>query len=292
MENVGGQAVIEGVMMKGYKAWTVAVRKPDGNIVVKSEHLKDEPAFFKTPLVCGVVKLLQSLTLGIKALSYSADISQGGDGTKSSPISRAFSLLVSFVLAFSLFFLLPLYLTRLIGYFSPSVQANSLVFNLIDGAIRIAFFLIYIFAISMLKDIKRVFQYHGAEHMVIHAFEAGKPLTPDNARAFSTIHPRCGTSFLLIVMTISIFMFSLIPNTWSLVEQFVTRLILLPVIAGVSYEFLKYTFKNMNHSIVKLIAMPGLMLQKITTSSPSDDQIEVAIMALQSALEKEGYCAF
>ncbi len=160
-------------------------------------------------------------------------------------------------------------------------------FNLVDGIIRVAVFLSYILLISLNKDIRRVFEYHGAEHKAVHAFEAGVELTPENADKYSTLHPRCGTSFLLIVMMLSIVVFSLIPKDWPFIDKFLSRLVLMPLIAGLSYEFIKLSSKKMNNKFIKMIAVPGLRLQKLTTGQPSFDQLEVAIRALKEALDMD-----
>ncbi|MDH4029092.1 MAG: DUF1385 domain-containing protein, partial [Nitrospirota bacterium] len=186
--------------------------------------------------------------------------------------------------------LFPLLSTRLLGMLLPSVNDSSLLFNLVDGVIRVAVFLFYIVAISMNREIKRVFQYHGAEHKVVHAFEAGVELTPENAEGYSTMHPRCGTSFLIMVMLLSILVFSLIPKEWTLVDKFLSRLALMPLVAGLSYEFIKLSSKRMNNTFVRMMAEPGLWIQKLTTGAPSRDQIEVAIRALKGALGTDDRC--
>jgi uncharacterized protein YqhQ len=197
------------------------------------------------------------------------------------------TVLVSFVIGIGLFFLLPLYGTKLLGSVYNSISNSSLMFNLVDGVIRVVFFLIYILSISRLKDIRRVFQYHGAEHKVVHAFEAGVELTPENADKYSTLHPRCGTSFLIMVMLLSILVFSLIPKEWPFIEKFMSRIVLIPLIAGLSYEFIKLSSKKMNNPFIYYMSRPGLWLQKLTTGAPSLDQIEVAIKALKETLRKD-----
>ena len=286
MKNVGGQAVIEGVMMKSPCAWTVAVRNPQGEIVVKREELNEGPGFLKSPVIRGVVGLVQAMTLGIKALGYSAEISMAEeDDEKPSDISRFFTVSLSIILAMGLFFVLPLYMTKLLGLVFNVVQDSSLVFNVIDGIVRIGVFVVYIFAISLLKDIRRVFEYHGAEHKVIHAYESDVELTPDNVQKFSTLHPRCGTSFLLIVMVMSMFVFSFIPNEWLFVDKLLSRFFLIPLIAALSYEFIRFSANYSRNPVVKSMIVPGLLLQKITTRPPSDEQIEVAIRALKDSLD-------
>jgi uncharacterized protein YqhQ len=286
MSDIGGQAVIEGVMMRSGNVYAIAVRSPDKEIVCKKETIRELPKPLKWPIIRGVVALGQALSIGIRALLYSAEAS-GHEEEKPSDFSLFMTVLVSFVIGIGLFFLLPLYGTKLLGTIYSSISDSSLMFNLVDGVIRVAFFLMYILSIRMLKDIRRVFQYHGAEHKVVHAFEAGVELTPQNADNFSTLHPRCGTSFLIMVMLLSILVFSLIPKDWPFIEKFMSRIVLIPLIAGLSYEFIKMSSKKMNNPIVRYLSMPGLWLQKLTTGIPSPDQIEVAIKALTETLSKD-----
>jgi uncharacterized protein YqhQ len=286
MGDVGGQAVIEGVMMRSGNVYAIAVRTPEKDIVFKKDIIKELPKSLKWPIIRGVVALGQALSLGIRALLYSAEAS-GHEEEKPSDFSLYMTVIVSFVIAIGLFFLLPLYGTKLLGNVFKSISDSSLMFNLVDGVIRVAFFLIYILSISMMKDIKRVFQYHGAEHKVVHAFEAGVELTPENADNYSVLHPRCGTSFLIMVMLLSILVFSIIPKDWPFIEKFMSRIVLIPLIAGLSYEFIKLSSKKMNNPFIRFMSMPGLWLQKLTTGTPSLDQIEVAIKALKETLRKD-----
>ena len=213
MKNIGGQAVIEGVMMKGKSGWTVAVRGPKGEIHVKRERLKELPGIFRIPVLRGFIALFHSLLIGVKAIEFSAGKAYEEDeGKPINPYAMAFTILFSMLLGIVLFILLPLYATKLLGIWVVKVSESSLVFNLVDGVIRIAFFLLYVIAIGLWKDMRRIFEYHGAEHKVIHAFENGKDLTLEHIKGNSPLHPRCGTSFLLIVMVISIFTFSFIPQ--------------------------------------------------------------------------------
>lgn len=293
--HVGGQAVIEGVMMRAPRSVAIAVRRPDGEIVVKRElvvPLSERFPIVKLPVIRGAVALFTSLIIGIKALNFSATeamteeekdkegIKEGGGELSS--WAMAGTMTVAFGFGICLFFLFPLYLTKLM---TPVIGDNNIVFNLVDGVIRVIVFLIYIWAISRMKDIQRVFQYHGAEHKSIFAFEAGEELIVENVRRFSRLHPRCGTSFLLIVMLVSIAVFSLIPKLWPFYLKAGSRIILLPMIAGISYEFLKWSASNENHPLVKMIIAPGLGLQRLTTREPDDSQIEVAIRSLNEALE-------
>jgi len=297
---VGGQAVIEGVMMRTPHAYAVAVRHSDGSIEVKREGVKRLSQFWKPlswPVIRGFAVLLQSLVLGIRTLNFSfaaaaADLEPGkGAASKAGkkdgewlPILLTMSVAVVF--AVFLFILAPLWITTwLKGYF-PAIH-NWVVFNLVDGLIRVLFFLGYIVLISRMKDIRRVFQYHGAEHKVVFTWEAHEELTVENARRKSTLHPRCGTSFLLFVMVVSIVVFSLFKFQafWAI---FLSRVVLIPVISGLSYELIRLSAARCQRGFFRMMVLPGLALQRITTKEPSDDQLEVAIRALQDALELDG----
>ncbi len=287
MADVGGQAVIEGVMMRLGNVWSVAVRTPDKDIVVKRHGISELPRILKKPLIRGVIALFQSLSIGIKALLYSAEAS-GHETEKPSSFSLVMTVVVAFLIGIGLFLLLPLYGTKLFGILFQSINDSSLVFNFVDGILRVLVFLAYILAINISKDIKRVFEYHGAEHMAVNAHEAGAELKPEIVKNYSVVHTRCGTSFLLIVMMLSILVFSLIPKDWPFLDKFLSRLVLIPFIAGGGYEFVKYSSKKMHNSLIRAIAVPGLWLQKLTTGTPSSDQIEVAIRALKDVLSTEG----
>ncbi len=287
MSDIGGQAVIEGVMMKSGNAWTVAVRNSDNEIVLKQERARELPKLFKLPILRGVTALVQALSIGIRALLFSAEAS-GLDEETPSSFSLALTVVFSFAIGIGLFLFLPLYTTKLMGALLASINESSLVFNLVDGVIRVLIFLMYVVLISMNKDIQRVFQYHGAEHKVVHAFEAKVDLTPQNIDKYSAIHPRCGTSFLIMVMLLSILVFSIIPKEWDFIYKFLSRLALMPLIAGLSYEFIKFSSKKMDNPFVRMLSMPGLWLQKLTTGVPSHDQIEVAVKALEEVLKMDG----
>jgi uncharacterized protein YqhQ len=294
--NIGGQAVIEGVMMRAPRSMAIAVRRPSGEIVVRKDvvvPLSERFPVVKFPIVRGAVALFSSLITGIKALNFSANEAmveeEGNEKEELSSWAMAGTMAVAFGFGILLFFILPLYATKLLTQLAV-ISDNNIVFNLVDGVIRVAVFLIYIWSISRMKDIQRVFQYHGAEHKSIFAFEAGDELTVDNVRRYSCLHPRCGTSFLLIVMLVSIVIFSLIPKLWPFVMKAGARVVLLPLIAGVSYEFLKWSAKNDHSRLVKLIIAPGLALQRLTTREPDDSQLEVAIRSMQEALAvNDGY---
>lgn len=288
METIGGQAVIEGVMMKSRRGWTVAVRGPKGEIYVKREELNNLPKILMLPLMRGIMALYQALSIGIKAVEFSARKAYEEEGGKpSNPLSIGLTIGLAIILGIALFILLPLYATKLLGILFPAVSQSSLLFNLVDGVIRIVLFLAYLALIGMWKEMRRIFEYHGAEHKVIHAFESKRNLTPGEVKDYSPHHPRCGTSFLLIVMVVSIFTFSFIPQEWSFANKFLLRLILIPVIAGLSFEFLKLSARMKDNPLVNLFIQPGLLLQRLTTREPDDAQIEVAIRALEELLELE-----
>lgn len=284
--SIGGQAVLEGVMMRAPGSFAVAVRKNNGSIVVRQQNINiDHSKLFKKPIFRGMVGLYDSLVLGIKALNFSAEYSEI-EGEK--PVTKketVISLIVGLGLGILFFLFLPLWLTNLLKNFFPIIHDSSLVFNTVDGILRVIFFVAYIFIISRMKDIQRVFQYHGAEHKSIYAYEAGKDLTVENARAMSRFHPRCGTSFLLIVMIVAIVVFSFIPKDAPFIIKFGSRIVLLPLIAGLSYEMLKLSAKFNNNPIVKALVAPGLWLQRLTTREPDDSQLEVAIASINVALK-------
>jgi len=284
MKNIGGQAVIEGVMMKGKKGWTVAVRGPKGDIHIKREGLSDLPKILKLPILRGVIALFHALSIGIKAIEFSASKAYEEDGKSLSPLAMGSTIGLSIILGIVLFILLPLYATKLLGTLHAPVNESSFIFNVVDGVIRIFVFLCYIIAIGMWKEMRRIFEYHGAEHKVIHAYENGKELTINNIKDNSPLHPRCGTSFLLIVMIVSIFTFSFIPQDWSFLYKLLSRIILIPLIAGMSFEFLKLSAKMRKNSFIHLLIKPGLLLQRLTTREPDEKQIEVAIKALEEVL--------
>ena len=294
--NIGGQAVLEGVMMRSPHAFTVAVRK-GGNAGAEIAVMRqtiipigDRVPLLKKQFVRGTAALFEALWLGIRALNFSANEAfESEDGKKEelSTLAMAGTLAVALAFSLGLFLALPLLLTNLLGMQYDAVNKNNVLFNLTDGALRVALFLGYVSGISFMKDIRRVFEYHGAEHKSIAAHEAGVELTVQNARQYSCIHPRCGTSFLLAVIVLSIIMFSLIPGSWPLWAKGLSRIALLPVIAGLGYEFIKYSAKNSGNALIKVLMLPGLWLQRLTTREPSDDQIEVAIRALNEALAME-----
>lgn len=295
---IGGQAVIEGVMMKNKDQYAIAVRKPDQTIETKVEtyeSLGERIPFFRIPIVRGVVNFIESLVIGMKTLTYSASFYEEDEEAKEdSQAEKAakkggesvlmfFSVMISVILAIGLFILLPAWISE---YIRRGID-NNVVVALLEGVIRLAIFLLYVFAISQMKDIKRVFMYHGAEHKTINCLEAGVPLTPENVMKFSRFHKRCGTSFLFLVMIISILFFMVI-NVDSAVLRIVLRLLLVPVIAGVSYEVLRLAGKN-DSLIIKIISAPGLWVQRMTTREPELDMLEVSIASVEGVLDWRAY---
>ena len=280
---VGGQAVIEGVMMRGPGYTATAVREPAGTIVVQKEATKsivDTYPILKKPFLRGCVALYESLVIGMKALSFSAKAA-GDEEEEMSNSEIAITMVISTIFAIAVFLALPTFIVK----FIPGVQDNHVVLNLIEGVIRLVLFLFYIWGIGLTKDIQRVFQYHGAEHKTIHTYELDLPLTVENVRQQSRLHARCGTNFLLIVMVVSIFVFAFLgwPN---LLERIVSRVLLMPVVAGIAYEVIRLAGRS-EHSFVKALIKPGLALQYMTTREPEDDQIEVAIRALEEVRPPE-----
>lgn len=291
MENVGGQAVIEGVMMRAGDHVVTAVRNPKGRIVFKKEKVDSfaKKIPFKFPFVRGIVVLFETLSVGIRSLNYSADVASGKKETKATgydAILTVLSFVFAFAIAIALFKFVPLALAQFASRFSASLS-NRFAFNALEGIIKLAVFVGYITLISQMKDIKRVFQYHGAEHKVINCFEAKKKLTVDDARRFSTLNPRCGTSFLLFVILISIVVYIFIPMDFSFWAKFSLRLLLLPVIAGMSYELLKLASKYSESKLFCIVSAPGLWMQKLTTKEPDDKQLEVALFSLKKVLKNK-----
>ena len=277
---VGGQAVIEGVMMRSLDKYVIAVRRPDKKISTKEFPINSSKSKYATlPITRGIIKFAETLVIGVKSITYSANEAVGEEEqltAKELYMTVAFSVFMTI----ALFYLLPLTLTKVF------TKSGGVFFNLIDGFLRITIFLAYLLGISLLSDVRRLFQYHGAEHKAVHCYEAGKKLTVKNVQSFTTLHPRCGTSFILIVFIISILFFSLFPVS-GYIDRLLLRLLLLPVIAGVSYELLRASGKHSEKGIVKFFIYPGLMLQKITTKEPTDDMVEVAIKSLKLALPKK-----
>lgn len=271
---VGGQAVIEGVMMRSPSAFCVAVRKKEGEVVDYVGKINIPQ--IKIPLIRGIYILFHALALGIKSLNISANLTE--EEKPMSPISLIISLILAIGFGILIFFWLPLFLTEILKI------KNNFNFNLIEGIIRLTIFFIYILILNIFKDFKRFFAYHGAEHKVVHTYEAGEELNIENAKNKSTLHPRCGTSFLLFVVLISILIFSFISKDLNFALKFSFRLLLLPVVAGLSYETIRISYYFRNNILGKLLALPGLFLQKFTTREPDDKMLEVAIISLKKAL--------
>jgi uncharacterized protein YqhQ len=289
---VGGQALIEGVMMRSPQYLAMAVRTPDHRIVVRKKPFRSvvrRLPFLNVPVLRGGVHLIESMTVGIDALMFSADQAASEervDGRKRSFGETAMTwgtVALSFVLSLGLFFYLPILLTDLM----VGKDSGSVAWNAVDGLVRVAMFVAYLWAVSRLKDMGRVFQYHGAEHMSIHAFENGRSLDADGARPFTTLHPRCGTSFLFFVMLISIVVFSFLGRPQTVADR-LERLAFVPLIGGLAYEAIKLSGKYSRLWLLKPFIWPGLLLQKITTRRPDDDQLTVAMSALRAVLTPEG----
>lgn len=298
---VGGQAILEGLMMRGSRALAIAIRKPDGNVHLAVEPIKPAAGWKKVPILRGVVSFVSSLVMGTRILMYSADVLEGAQGPDGKPyyeddkltiwmnekfgkekantIAMYSSVVFAILMTVGIFIILP---TGIMNLLKNSGIENAFVLNLLEGVMRICMFILYVAVISKMEEIKRVFMYHGAEHKTIHCYESGLPLTPSNAQSFYTLHPRCGTSFLMFVMVISLLVFSLMgwPN---LAMRILSRLLLIPVIAGLSYELLQWTGRR-DGKCVRALSLPGIYLQKLTTKEPTDDMIEVAIIAVEAVL--------
>ncbi len=301
---VGGQAVIEGVMMRAPKTFTVVVRRPDGQLSVRADRWyspMERWPFLKKPLLRGCIVLYEALFNGIQALTYSAQESLGEEEEKLGPWELAGTIALAMVGAVLLFVVIPHLATLGIGVLAgKDLGVRSVWFHVIDGIIKVAMFIGYIWLISLLKEIRRVFQYHGAEHKSIHAYEKGEELTVENARKYPTLHSRCGTAFLLLVLMLSIFLFTavfplfpkdLMGGKIGTNAFFIfVKILLMAPIAGISYEIIRIADK-INNPLLKAMLLPGLWLQKLTTREPSDDQLEVALVALKKTLEKEALTA-
>ena len=280
----GGQAVLEGVMIRGQRHAAVAVRRPDGVIALRTFDVS--PVFNgklrRVPLVRGVLVLAETLALGMRALTHSANVGMGKEGEEMSKGSVAGVITISLLFAIGIFFLVPVFASRgLEGFLGSGILSN-----LAEGAIRLAIFLAYIGLIGRMQEIRRVFMYHGAEHMTVHALEKGDPLEVAAVRKYPTTHPRCGTAFLLTVMIVAIVVFAFTGRDplWWLITL---RVVLLPVIAAVSYEVIRFSGRHAGNTLVKATAAPGILLQGLTTRKPDDAQIEVAIAAMKLAIEAD-----
>lgn len=313
---IGGQAVMEGVMMRAPHSYCIAVRKPDGGVVYETKELhkvSEKYPIFKLPLLRGLGTLGQAMSLGIKALQFSANVAmeeeakagavattlamnslapgligtQAEGGTRAKPFSNAMmtgQLILSLAFFIFAYKFVPLWIATQLTKVWP-VLSGRVPFNLVDGAIRIAIFLTFLYAMSRMKDIRRVFEYHGAEHKVVFNFESGREVNIANAQSFDTWHPRCGTSFLITVMLISMVVYTFLPFD-SFAGKFLSRIALLPVIAGLSYEIIRFAARQRGF-LMTLLTAPGLWLQRITTQPPDDSQADIAIKALQGAMDLE-----
>lgn len=294
---IGGQAVLEGVMMRAPHSYCIAVRKPDGEITTQEGEairLSEKNKLWGLPVVRGVATLFQAMSLGIRALNFSAqfvddgeeDAKKGEDDKPKELPKWMIVLNIVFSLGFMIFLykFLPLTATKLIQG-QASFLDNQIGFSAVEGVIRLSIFLTFMLALSFMKDIRRVFEYHGAEHKVVFNYESDKPVNTENAQSFVTFHPRCGTSFLMIVMLVSIVVYAFVPLE-GFAFQFASRLVLLPLIMGVSYEVIRFVARRQESLFVWIVA-PGLWLQRITTKPPADDQIEISIRALDGAMQLE-----
>ncbi len=297
--SIGGQAIMEGIMMRGPKRTAIGIRLPNGKIHMKTQPTPSGSKWSKVPLIRGVINFVASLIYGTKTLMYSADILEANypedyqkdkfdlwveqklGKEKAWNILMVLSVVLALVMSVAIFMLLP---TVVVGWFG-AITENILILNLIEGIVRILIFVLYIWLIARMGDIKKVFQYHGAEHKTIHCFENGLDLTPENAQTFYTLHPRCGTSFMVFVMVIAVLVHAFMgwPNVW---VRVISRILVLPIIAGLSYELLKWAGRS-DSWIVKVLSLPGLYLQKLTTAEPNFQQLEVAIAAVKAVLNDE-----
>ena len=282
---VGGQAVIEGVMMRGVDWWSLAVRRPDDTIGLHHwplvSWMKRYP-ILKLPIVRGVVALVESLAIGVRALTVSANESLGEEEQELGKKEIGITLIIAFAFAVGLFFIAPLFLTGLL----EGVLGKGFWFWLVEGCVRVGIFLAYLFIVTQIKDLRRVFEYHGAEHMSIHALEHGEELTVANVEKYKTLHLRCGTSFLLIVLVVSIFVFAAVGRpAWYLL--ILSRVVLIPLIAGISYEIIRFAGRHETNPVIRVVMAPGLALQWMTTKHPDSSQVEVAIAALEKIIELE-----
>jgi len=292
---VGGQAVIEGVMMRVPGAYSTAVRDPKGKLRLKRKKLTSitqSSIFWSKPIFRGIASLYEAMKMGMSTLQWSADISYPEESNNDSNVSKFLDILTTFIsisLAILLFMVLPMWLTTQL----LNIEKDAILFNLSSGAFRILFFIIYLFLISRINDVSRLFQYHGAEHKVVYNFESGKDISIKNAQSFSTLHPRCGTSFMFIVLLSAIFVFAVVDTITiyffgkiSLSIRLLSHLPLIPLVSGVGYEIIKITSKS-ESMIFRILKKPGILLQNITTKEPDDKMVEVSIAAIKDAFGDE-----
>lgn len=298
--HIGGQAVLEGIMMRGKYNWAIAVREPAGTIYTEEHDLTSAASkhpYLRWPFIRGMWGFYETMKLAIQAFNISASHAGETEEDQLSSGEIGFTMILGVGLAIVLFIVLPAVLTNLLV---GSVLEDPLTWNVVDGVLRLAAFFLYIWAVSKMKEIKRVFAYHGAEHKTIHAYERGLPLEPDIIQRYTTLHVRCGTSFLLMVMVVAIVVFSLVPGramlaawgveggAWVLLFNIGIRILLLPLIAGIAYEItVKWAGKRPDNPVVKVLLWPGLQLQRLTTNEPEDDMIEIAVAAMKLVVERE-----
>lgn len=290
MTSIGGQAVIEGVMMRGPHKIATAVRKPDGEIIIDEKENKSLGKIAKVPIIRGVIAFISSMVIGVKSLMFSAKFYDVEDENKKEQKKETKenmsdwmiygSVILAICMSVGLFIVLPNVISNI---FVPNKEANPIIYNLVESIVKIAIFLGYLFAVSLMKDIQRTFEYHGAEHKTIFCYENGEELIPENVKKYSRFHPRCGTSFLLFVVIISIIVFSLVGVYKNPFINLGLRLLLLPLVAGISYEIIKFAGRSTSKYITWLNA-PGKWLQRLTTREPDEKQIEVAIAALKAVI--------
>lgn len=302
---VGGQAVIEGVMMRAPKSMAIAVRRPNGEIFVKEDRwrsLSERWSFLRWPFIRGSLILVETLINGMQALTFSANQALEEEEETLGRWALLFTVLLALGAGIVLFVVLPHVISGLVGrLFGVRLGVEHFLFHVIDGVVKILIFLAYVWLISLSKEIRRIFEYHGAEHKSVYAYEAGQALTVENARRFSTLHPRCGTAFILVVLLISIFFFAIVfpfvPTLWGstgVVKQIfaiIMKILFMFPIAGLAYEMIRYSGRNMERRVIRWAVLPGLWMQKLTTREPSDEQIEVALAALDGALQNQGRVA-
>ncbi len=287
--SAGGQAVIEGVMMRSRHRLAIAVRRPDGKITVRKETIKsvaDRHKFLRWPFIRGVFNLVQMLVIGFKGLIHSANETMDKIEEELTFLEIFLSVILAVGFAIILFKFVPLLIAQYFYSRFTFVEESNVLFNVIDGITKILLFVFYVFVISLMKDVRRLFEYHGAEHKTVNCYEDRKKLTVSNVKKHSTLHPRCGTNFILIVLILSILVYTLIPKDFSFWAKFGLRLLLLPAIAGISYEILKLSGKYRHNPVMRVIALPGLAVQKITTREPDRYQISVGIAALKGVIGK------
>lgn len=286
---VGGQAIMEGVLMRSPNFWGMAVRTPTGDMDIQAEPFNSvtkKSKLFRLPVIRGFLSLAETLWLGMKALTISTNIALGEEENLSKK-EVVGTMVFGLVLAFLLFLAAPVLGTKGVGWLIGNSIDNPILFNLVEGAIRIGIFMLYLVGITAVsKDIRRFFAYHGAEHKAIKVYERDEELVPENARKLDTSHVRCGTSFILYVLVLSILVFSLLPIDWW-VEAVASRVVVIPLVAGIGFEFIMWSARNQGNPLVKALIWPGLQLQKLTTREPTDDQVEVAMASLKKVLAKE-----